>query len=251
MDLGLAGKRVLITGGTHGIGFATAQAFVREGAGVAITGRDEERLAIALHALGPAAWGETIDHMQDDHVLRCQEAWREIDILVNNVGGGGRWSEYFALTPRALRTEIIQKNAGVAWEMTQLYAGGMAARGWGRVVTVSSIYGREAGGQPAFAMAKAAQIALMKSLSLDKAYVRKGVTFNTVAPGELLIEGTGTADERDADLSAFATRLERLPLGRLGTAEEVADLIVFLCSQRAAYINGACIAIDGGEGRAF
>jgi 3-oxoacyl-[acyl-carrier protein] reductase len=101
-------------------------------------------------------------------------------------------------------------------------------------------------------MAKSAEIALMKSLARTPYLTRSGITFNTVAPGAIGIPDTGWAQAEAADPEGFHARLDRdFPLGRLGTPEEVAGAIVFLCSQGASLINGACVAVDGGESAAF
>ena len=128
----------------------------------------------------------------------------------------------------------------------------MRKQHWGRVVTVSSLYGREGGGRPWHNMAKAAEISLMKSLSMKADLVRDGITFNSVAPGSIMIPDTGWEKEQKKDPSGFEKMVQStLPLGRLGTPEEVAQVIVFLSSEKASFVNGACVAIDGGEGRSF
>jgi 3-oxoacyl-[acyl-carrier protein] reductase len=101
-------------------------------------------------------------------------------------------------------------------------------------------------------MAKAVQMSLMKSLGLQRDLARGNITFNSVAPGAIMIPDTGWAAQRDKDPQAFDAMLEReYTLGRLGTPEEVADVVTFLCSERASLVNGACFAVDGGQGRAF
>jgi 3-oxoacyl-[acyl-carrier protein] reductase len=103
----------------------------------------------------------------------------------------------------------------------------MRERGWGRIITISSIFGKEAGGRPWFNMAKAAEISLMKSL----AGKYRGITFNSIAPGHI-----------DIGTKNFTGQ---------GKPEDVANIVVFLCSDRAKHINGACITVDGGESRSF
>jgi 3-oxoacyl-[acyl-carrier protein] reductase len=121
------------------------------------------------------------------------------------------------------------------------------------VVTITSIYGgKEGGGRPWFTMAKAAETGLMKSLSAMAYLVREGITFNSVAPGGIDIAGTGFDDEKRRDPVAFERMIDaEYPLGRLGTPEEVAAVVAFLCSTQASLVNGANITVDGGQSRSF
>jgi 3-oxoacyl-[acyl-carrier protein] reductase len=121
------------------------------------------------------------------------------------------------------------------------------------VVTITSIYGGKEGiGRPWFTMAKAAETGLMKSLSAMAYLVRDGITFNSVAPGGIYIPGTGFEDEQKRDPEGFRRMVDHeYPLGRLGTPEEVAAVVAFLCSAEASLVNGANITVDGGQSRAF
>jgi 3-oxoacyl-[acyl-carrier protein] reductase len=101
-------------------------------------------------------------------------------------------------------------------------------------------------------MAKSAEISLMKTLAMDHDLVRDGITFNSVAPGSIMIPGTGWEDESKKNPTEFAKMVDsHFPLGRLGRPEEVASMVVFLCSEQARLLNGASIVIDGGESRSF
>jgi 3-oxoacyl-[acyl-carrier protein] reductase len=132
--------------------------------------------------------------------------------------------------------------------MTQLVLPGMLQRGWGRVVVLASIWGRESGGAPAYNAAKAAEISFVTSMAREVA--AKGVTVNAIAPGSILWEGGGWHRRQQADPEAMAELVRReMPLGRFGTVEEVAVLATFLCSTQASLINGACIPVDGGQSR--
>lgn len=180
--------------------------------------------------------------------------WGRLDILVNNVGGGGRWGkEDIVETDMRVWGEVYEKNAMAAVRFTRRALPHMQRAKWGRVVTITSIYGGKDGdGRPWFTMAKAAETALMKSLSTMPQLVREGITFNCVAPGGIYIEGTGFEDEKKKDEAAFQRAIDRdYPLGRLGTADEVAALVVFLCSAQASLVNGANITVDGGQSRAY
>jgi 3-oxoacyl-[acyl-carrier protein] reductase len=124
----------------------------------------------------------------------------------------------------------------------------MRARGWGRILVISSIFGREAGGAPAYNAAKVAEISFTTSLA--RTVGRDGVTVNSVAPGSILFEGGSWWRRREADPEGIAAFVDReLPLGRFGTPEEVASAVVFLCSGPASLVNGACLPVDGGQSR--
>lgn len=222
--------RALVTGGSHGIGLAICEQF-RAG-GVEVFTFSRERAERKADALNP------------DDRRRVWDAIHTVDILINNVGGGGSWGpEERERAKPLVWSEVWQKNAQAAADFTTWALPAMMDRRWGRVVTIASIHGREAGGRPWFAAAKAAEIAMMKAYSRDPRFVQRGITFNTVCPGLVEIEGkthlSHTADEWWS------------PMGRMGQPEEVANLVSFLCSDKAAWINGSCIVIDGGESRAF
>jgi len=123
----------------------------------------------------------------------------------------------------------------------------MVKKNWGRVVTVTSIYGNYIGGRPWFNISKVAQNILMKNLAKQKEFTRKGITFNSVAPGAVMIPDTGWAELKEINKAEYDEFIETLPLGRMGSPEEIANLIIFLTSEKASLINGASIVVDGGE----
>ena len=237
MNLGLEGKTALVTGGSHGIGLATALELAREGCDLHIASRTMARLALAVGRF----YGKTtclahqfdaLDPASVDRLIAEISKTGGVDILINNVGGGGTWGTTPLETPLETWSQVYQKNTGAAVQLTVGLLPAMLERRWGRVVTISSIHGREAGSNPWFMMAKGAEIALMKGLAVDPSLAEKGVTFNTVAPGIISIPGKDTEPSR-------------------GIPEDVANAVVFLCSQQARHINGACLVVDGGEGKAF
>lgn len=260
MDLGIRGKYALVTGGSHGIGLAIARALANEGCNVAICARNEDRLVEevrGLKALGVDAIGVPADVLVPsdiDHVVQTMiDSWGTIHILVNNVGGGGRWgSDSIEETPEDVWIDVNNKNAMAAVRFTKRVIPYMRQQRWGRVVTISSRLGYEGGGRPWFNMTKSAEISLMKTLAMTHYLVRDGITFNTVAPGVIMISDTGWEQESKENPETFKQMLERdLPLGRLGTPDEVATVVLFVCSTKASLLNGASIPVDGGESRSF
>lgn len=203
--------RALVTGATRGIGSAIAY-----------------ELRLLGHDTFTWARSNGFDLSTRDGIDSAVKHTGDIDILVNNVGGGGRYGT---------DDEVFAKNVWSMISFTQHALPIMAKRGWGRIITISSIHGREYGSRAVFMAAKAAQIAYMKGMS--RTYARHGITFNTVCLGNVLVTGK---PEIDADT---------LPMGRMGRPEEVAKLVAFLCSDNAAWINGSCITIDGGESHAI
>lgn len=258
-DYSLSGKRALITGGSHGIGLAIAHKLADEGVSVALLSRNnlvlkrQSEILVrkgvdSIHLICDVGSEEEVDNAWKE----LTEAWGGVDILINNVGGGGRWgSEDVLDTSLQVWDEVFRKNFGVAAQLTKLAIPNMMENNWGRVITITSIYGEKIGGRPWFNVAKVAQATLMKNFARNQKYARSGITFNAIAPGSILIPDTGWAALKDSDPLEFSKFSESLPFGRLGSPEEIANLTVFVCSSLASYINGASITIDGGESSAL
>jgi 3-oxoacyl-[acyl-carrier protein] reductase len=260
MNLGIKGKNALVTGGSHGIGLSTASALAEEGCNVALCSRGKERLEAArgmVLSKGTQCLAIQADVLVPEDIDRVVEKvigeWGYIDILINNAGGGGRWgSDDILETPEKVWTEVYDKNVFAAVRFTVKILPYMKQRNWGRVITISSIHGKQAGGRPWFNLAKCAETVLMKNLSMKPEFIRHGITFNSIAPGRIMIPDTGWCQEQEANPIEFQKMIDReLPLGRLGTPEEVASVVVFACSQNASLLNGASIVVDGGECRVF
>jgi 3-oxoacyl-[acyl-carrier protein] reductase len=260
MDLELRGKIALVTGGSHGIGLATARRLAEEGCDVAICARNEVRLNQAaenLRSRGGRVLAVAADALLTSEIEEVMKAvigaWGTIHILVNNVGGGGRWgSSVVEETGHQVWLDVFNKNCGAAIHFTMLAIPHMRKQKWGRVVTITSIQGREGGSRPWYSVAKTAETSLMKNLALNPELARDGITFNSVAPGSILIPDTGWDQQRQNDPVEFQEMLnEQFPMGRLGTPEEIANVVAFVCSTQASLVTGASIAVDGGESRSF
>jgi 3-oxoacyl-[acyl-carrier protein] reductase len=248
VDLGIAGKVALVTASTRGIGLGIAQALAREGARVAIAARTEsdvKRTAESLGGLGIAVDLMSVDGPQQA-VEQTVSELGPVEILVNNLGlrAGSSWSD----TGAAEFETAFAGNVAVSVRMTQLVMPGMLERGWGRVVAITSVWGRETGGAPAYNAAKAAENSFVKSLAREVG--SRGVTVNAVAPGSILWTGGGWDRRQKADPEGIAEFVRHdMPLGRFGTVEEVASIVAFICSMQASLVNGAVIAVDGGQSR--
>jgi 3-oxoacyl-[acyl-carrier protein] reductase len=254
MDLGLAGKRCVVTGASSGIGRATAKALAAEGAKVLLVARSEERLAEAAQAVGESFAIDVTDADAADRIVaECDQAFGGgPDVLVNNAGTSrnrpleeltdGEWEEQWQLHVMA------------SMRLMRAAVPGMAERGWGRVVNVGSSSGKRPSlSNAAYSVTKAAQLALSRVFA--DTYAGEGVLVNAVAPGPVasplwMAEG-GLADQaaerqgigRDEALEAAQ---KKLPIGRFGTEEEIAAVIAFLCSEKASDVAGATWSVDGG-----
>jgi 3-oxoacyl-[acyl-carrier protein] reductase len=248
MDLGLEGRTALVTGGTRGIGHAIARALVADGARVAVVARGVQGLEATERELGVK--GIAADLATEEGCARAfgeaRAALGGVDILVNNLGGraGTAWAD----TGVPELETALTVNLFAAVRMSKLALPDMVEKGWGRIVVIASIYGRETGGAPAYNAAKAAEISFAASLAREVGST--GVLVNSVAPGSILFEGGSWDRRQKSDPAAIAEFVEKeLPLKRFGRPEEVAAVVAFLCGEQASLVNGACITVDGGQSR--
>ncbi len=261
MDMGLTGKRALITGSSAGLGQAIAEMLAAEGASVAVHGRDRARtsaVADGIRAGGGDATAIFGDLATTAGAAGVAEAAGHVDILINNAGyyDGLGWSE---LTDDQW-AQIYQVNVVSGVRMIEHLVPGMRSRGWGRVITVGGgLAVQPAAEQPHYNATLAARHNLTVSLARELAGT--GVTANIVAPGAILTEPVREMALRVAAERCWGPAWEDIEtaastawfpndIGRFGRPEEIAAAVTFLASTHADYISGADIRVDGGIVRA-
>jgi 3-oxoacyl-[acyl-carrier protein] reductase len=256
MDLGLTDKVAIVTGSSRGLGLASARALVAEGCRVCLCARGAEQLAeAALEVEAVAKRPQMVLAVQADVstaagvelvVARTAETFGGVDILVNNVGRaagtdllGTSDQEWQAALDETLYPAIRASRLAVPL---------MRARGGGVILLIASIWGRESGGRMTYNAVKAAEISLGKSLAQQLAPYN--IRVNSLAPGSILFPGGSWHKRQQADPEGIADFVRReLPFGRFGRADEVGAVVAFLASSRATWVSGACLPVDGCQGR--
>ncbi len=253
MDLGLHNKVAIVTGASRGLGKAISEALGREGCKLVVCARGEETLREAedeLVSSGIAAHAVVEDITDKGAAERLRSAamdrFGRVDILVGNAGGNRR--KPFEQTTDDDWLDILELNLMSHLRCARALIPEMRKVGGGAIVFVSSIFGREAGGVglSIYNTTKSAIISASKIMAIELA--GEDIRINTVAPGSIRFPG-GSWDRRvreDPDgMREFVD--QNIPMGRFGRAEEIADLVAFLVSERSSLITGACINADGGQ----
>jgi 3-oxoacyl-[acyl-carrier protein] reductase len=254
MDLGLRDRVAIVTGSSRGLGKAAATALAQEGARVVLNGRTEATLLATteeIRAAGgvaePVAADVTSEAGCQRLVDRAAQVFGRVDILINNAGGG---------TPARLASSDSDWSTAIDWmfwpslRLSRLVAAGMRERKSGVIIMISSIYGRELGGSSSYQVVKSAQLSLAKAMAKELA--PDNVRVLTVAPGSVSFPGGSWARRQQEDPEGMARFVaQEMPLGRFGRAEEVGDVVAFLCSDRASLVTGACIPVDGCQSRSL
>lgn len=259
MDLGLRDRACVVTGASGGIGRSVVELLARERAATLLVGRREEpltALAERCASLGGGASALTLDVTSGDAgeriVAACEEEFGRIDALVN-IAGTSAARSLEELTEEDWRTQW-EINVLAPMRLMRAAAPRMADRGFGRIVNVCSSSGkRPSSTNMAYSVTKAAELSLSRAFA--ELYAGRDVLVNAVAPGpvgdDLWLAAGGLADQlaernRVPREEVLASTASRVPLGRLATADEVAAVIVFLCSERASNVAGAAWSVDGG-----
>ena len=257
MDLGIKGKVALVTGGSRGIGLECAKSLAQEGVDVAICGRTEKALMRTVDELidmGVRSVGVTADVADLSTIeflhKKVVDELGSIDILVNNVGGSKSNSDIMGTSLEEFKI-TFDLNLFGGLELMKLVIPSMRDCKWGRIINIASIWGREHGGSISYMSAKAALIGATKNSAMT--LIKDGILVNSIAPGRISHpDGYWEHFQNENSPEVVDSFIEQnLPMGKFGWPEAVGDLVAFLSSDRSALITGACIVVDGGQGKSM
>ncbi len=241
MNLGLSGKRALVTGASSGLGLGTAQALIAEGARVVIASRSELKLAQAVSILGPAAQYIVADlsdpAIAKDLPTRAASLLDGLDILVCN-SGGPRAGGFYDISIDNYR-QAIDANMLSSIELARSAIPFMESAGWGRIIAITSLWVRQPSQNLILSnTARTGLTAFFKTMA--GAIAGRNITANTIQPG---LHMTDRLRELNGDDSSAAAQI---PAGKFGTPEDFGAVVTFLCSEQAKYITGVSLPVDGG-----
>ncbi len=250
-------KNVFISGGTHGIGLECALQYAKFGANIISFSRDKQKIDKLKKKLKKfkkikflIEQGDILDKkFPEKFAKKVIKKFNSVDILIHNVGGGGRWGNDEP-TKSKIETwfDVFNKNNFGLIEFTKFFLPIMKKKKWGRVIAISSICGMETtkNDRPWFSGSKSFQNAVIKNYSKKENYVRKNITFNSISPGPIMIKNTGWEKIKKTQSIKYRKALDAIPLGRFGKPEDVANCCMFLSSSVSSYINGINLVVDGG-----
>ena len=253
MDLGLKGKVALVTAASKGMGKASALAFAAEGARVAMCSRTESDLKTAADEVRAATRAEVlaipadVTKKQDvvSLVQRVQSEWGGVDVLVANAGGPARG--FFEEMSDEQWQQAFELSLLSVVRLVRAVLPGMRAKKWGRVLTIQSVSVKQPLDDLLLSNAvRPGTHGMMKTLAIR--YAKDNITFNTVCPGRILTDRLmGGLKTSGLSREQYIAHLgAEIPMGRVGTPEEFANVIAFLASERASYVTGTAIQVDGG-----
>lgn len=256
MNLGLEGRRALVTAAGRGLGRSIALCLAREGAHVAVVARSAGDVARVVEEMGGAGEGHrglTLDLALEGAPRRladdlAQTGFDPIDIVVHNLGGTLDVTDPYCSIDDWRR--VWRVNVEVAVELNLLLMPSMRERAWGRIVHVSSISAAENQGPVTYCAAKAALTAYARSLG--RVLAPEGIVVTAVLPGAVFTDG-GYWDTASRERPEHVTKYlaERMAIRRFGRPDEIGEVVTFLCSEHASFCVGSVVPIDGGQGRTF
>ena len=241
-DLSLKNKTALVTGATGAIGGSIAKKLLLLGANVIITGTNKKKIDDLRKELGPKSLSLIADLSKDKEIEDLYDQsikkFKSIDILINNAG-----TNKDALSIRMTKEqwdEVININLSATFKLSQLVIKPMMKQKWGRIIGISSIIGIVGNaGQANYAASKAGMIALHKSLALE--FASRGITVNCIAPGFIESPMTEALSDEQKEIM-----LKKIPIGNIGKPEDIANCVAFLTDEKASFITGSTVNINGG-----
>lgn len=252
MDLGIAGKKALVTGASRGLGRSIASCLAREGVRVAVVARNKDDIGSFIDEFGDKHIGLVYDLLPDGNPSRMAEELIEKfgypDIVVHNVGGTLDLNDPFCSIEDWRK--VYRFNLEIAIELNLIFLPYMKNKKWGRIVHISSISSLENHGPAPYCSMKAALNAYTRCIG--RAVSADGINVSSVLPGAVFTEGGYwdiTSKNRPEHVKKYLQ--ERMAIHRFGKPDEIGNIVAFLCSEHASFIVGSEITVDGGQGRCF